>query len=364
MILLCNCGHQQTSTNIPLAEQMDMTDAARRLALELTIPQGKVCIGKISYEMESQKPLHDYFLHELELEVAGNMELVERKRIQELIQQQKFQTNDFFDQSNYKKIGQFASVDYLILATIQEHTTNYELTAKLVLIYTALVKKISRMHVSKEKIPPHVVREMARHELLAKGYKDLAEGQKGEIVSYFKSPQPIVYSMGSEPLTMKIQAYKKTPDGVQRLRDGEKLYKNDQYQFQLTVNQPAYVYAIHLAPNQQLTTLFTQEKPIPQDQLLHIPNKNEWLKVQDHQGVGQIGLLVTLQPQPELHDKLQKWDDNSTSDNIQEPCLIYSQHAVYRAQKSDDDVFPEEIGEIQIFSFNGQIIYPLWFQEN
>jgi len=33
-------------------------------------------------------------------------------------------------------------------------------------------------------------------------------------------------------------------------------------------------------------------------------------------------------------------------------------------KKSDDDVFPEEIGEIQIFSFNGQIIYPLWFQEN
>lgn len=364
IFFVISCNHQDNTTAIQEL-RLTMEEATRRMSLELAIPEAKVCIGGIKYDSPFQKPLHDYFVQEFEVSLATTMHLVEQNRLRELIEQQKFQTNDFFDQSNFKKIGKFASVDYIILGTMQERSIDYEVVTKIIELETAFVKKISRMYIGKDQIPSHVVREMARSELLSKGYKELAEGTKGEIISYFKSPAPHVRSgsAGSQPLGMKLKAFKKVNNNVQILHDGDVLHKNDQYRFQLMVNQPAYVYAIHLAPNQKLTPLFCSGQPIPQNQLVNIPggNTEQWLQVQDEKGIGQLGLLVTLQPMQQLDTLLEDWTSNdSPGASIQEPCLIYSEEAIIRANKGEEDL--EELSEIKVTTIADSIIYPVWYE--
>ncbi len=352
--------------------QKDIAQAAQYVAQTLCEPGKKVCIGKIQEESQSQNPLIQAFLDEMEVAIAGKMDLLERKRLQDIIEQQKLQTSDFFQQEDLAKIGNFARVDYMILGEIHERTMDYDVLLKMVCMQSAIVKKAAKAAFSKDKIPSHIIREMARLELISKGYRDIAQGKKGEILSYFTRQYNNQTSHGDqeEALAMQFKAEKRKEQKISPMKMGETLAQNDEYRFQVLLNKSAYLYSVALDSQGKILPIFPYgsrgslgydfRNPLkPNTKYQFPPQKDEegWFMVQDKGGIGQIGILVSLKPMPELENLLQESstqkDDSITK--IQNP-LFGSEEDIPRSSKG-----PQPTQEI-LFSSNGEFLkIPLWY---
>lgn len=377
MLFLLGCStnsHRNISKEEIAITHKDIKQAAQYLADNLCEPGKKVCLGKIQEESPSQHPLVQALLDELEVSIAGRMDLLERKRLQEIIDQQKLQTSDFFQQENLAKIGDFARVDYMILGEIHERTMDYDVLLKMVCMQSAIVKKAAKTNFSKDKIPAYIIREIARLELISKGYKDLAQGKKGEILSYFARPYSAqgIPNTQEDPLSMKFKAEKKKQDKITLLKPGETLEQNDRYRFHIMLNKSAYLYSIALDSQGRVSPIFpygTQgilgqnfTNPLQANKKYQFPPQESpegWFTVKDTSGIGQIGIILSLKPMPDLEKLLEEstTSQDNSSIQIQAP-LLGNEDDIPRNSKS---IFSPTLQETNVSTFSETLKLPFWY---
>lgn len=72
----------------------------------------------------------------VELVSSGKLKVVERTQLEKILQQQKLEISDLFETTEVEKVGKLIGTDAVVIGTIAEFPEKYEITAKLINIYT------------------------------------------------------------------------------------------------------------------------------------------------------------------------------------------------------------------------------------
>ncbi len=347
------------------SKPLNFTQASQYMARILTIPEQKVCLGNIEVEAPYQEPLVNAFLQELEVCLSQKMQVLERKRLREIVEQHRLETSNFFAKDNLQRLGQFTQVQYIALGELQERTVHYEILVKLVDVNTAIIHRAGKINLSKEYIPSSIIQEMSRLELAEKGYlAQLAQSQ--QILQYFTrsyTEHQSIQENQEQPLEVQFQARKKVLGNITPLKNGELLNQNDQYQLQIKLNKPAYLYSISVNSQGNIWPIFPHQN-IMQDSskqfyTLPGPDSQNWFTVQDRQGLGQIAMLISMRPIPELENLMEKVakDKSESEISLKQPIFAIPEDITRKSKKQNSEQNSETL-EI----FKDSFVLPLWFQ--
>lgn len=374
-----NVSNLNTSYDMPNAN-LTFTQVGQTLAKNLIVPNQKVCLGQFTIATSYQEPLATSLQQEIEFEMSKQMQILERKRLQEILEQHRLENSNFFNQDQIERIGQFAQVDYIVLGNIQERTNDYEILAKLVNVKTAVIAKATKVYLAKEKVPPHLIQQMAQLELIESGYGKKS-ADKPELMGYFTQSY-LSNSTGkqnqSQPLELQMRALKKVANEVSPLTNGDHLQPQDMYQIELSLNKPAYLYSLSLNGQGDIQPIFPNasaqdmKNPLQANQTYHLPGPNakDWFVVKDQAGLGQIGILVSIQPIPDLEKQMlqlppqtQSQQDTSIASKqeltIKKP-IFPALDGVARKSKRAEQI--DENTPDKFSCYRDTILFPVWFE--
>lgn len=388
ILLLTSCNSLSSltdwsSTSSPSAG-LNFTQVSQGLARNLILPNQKICLGNFTVSASHQQPLAMSLQQDLEFEMAKYMQVLERRRLQEILEQHRIENSNFFNQDNINRIGQFAQVDYILLGEIQERTSDYEILGKIIDVKTAIIVKASKAFLSKNQVPAHLIQQMARHELLERGYPTKQEAAP-EAMSYFtqsylssSSPQQNL----QQPLQLQMLALKKVAGQISPLSNGDSLKPQDQYQIQIRLNKPAYLYSLAVHSDGNPSSIFpntfphTPQNPLQSEQTYHLPGPDAegWFVVTDQKGLGQIGVLLSMQPIPDLEQKiLQLPSQNTPTKNnvktspllekgltIKDPIFPTLEGVARQSKRLAAQIQQKQQG--QFTCYRDMVLLPVWFQ--
>jgi len=289
---------------------MNWNELARYLARGLSISGEKVCIGSITVEEKFQEPLANGILQDLEWALSPSMEVLERKRLQDIISQHRLETSQFFARENLERLGHFTQVNYVVLGSMQERMSDYEIFLKMVSMKTAIIAKTAKAYLSKDQIPRHIIQAMAHEELLAKGHPRPEQEPALPFFTQSYLSHVGTTSKAHKSLEVQFQVWKKRNGEISPLNSGETLQPKDQYQIQIQVNHPTYVYSISMGSDGRVIPIFPRgdsaSNPLEPNQIHYFPNADTWFTVPDALGLVQIGMIVSWVPIPGLEQVLQQ----------------------------------------------------------
>jgi hypothetical protein len=297
VIFISGCAHTQNyaptapvqSVSVSLTPLFDqlVTDLIKEAPSLVNL---KIAVGELT-ELSGHKTQREAFLEEKLIESlsrVGTVPLVERTKLDTVLQELNFNMSGYIDEESEKLLGKVLGADGLIMGTITELGETLELVVRVIRTETG--------------------------EILAVGAVEIPNDPQMKQLNSQLLLSPDTHYRPPLAITMNLVAQRKAKTGQYQdvlVHEGAVLHSGDNLQVHFSANANCYVYLLLLNASGKAMQLFPDEKiaisnQVNAQQEYHLPPDNFWFYLDDQIGTETIYLLASYKPMTHLASILSK----------------------------------------------------------